>query len=332
MKPIWLGTIALVAVAVALRPEHPTVRAAKELLGTLSETQRVAAVVPFTSSQRFEWAYVPLNRKGVSWAEMSDVQRKAGENLLRTVLSEEGYRKTDGIRQLELVLRQLENNNMGRDPEKYWFAFYGEPSSADRWGFRYEGHHLSLTFAFDKGQMVASTPQFLGSNPGEVRQGPKTGTALLRKEQDLGYALLESLTPEQRAAAIVSAEAPADIVTGNKRNASLDHHDGVSTKGFSSAQKRALEALLKAHAEVQTSPEQKRRLARALGDPEVKFAWLGSAKRGEKHYYRIQGSRFLIEYDNTQNDANHIHAVWRDFSEDFGGDALADHYQHSHSH
>ncbi len=332
MKLAYLAVLGLAVGAMAIRPESASVVAAREFLGSLSDAQKQAVLVPFSSEQRFQWAYVPQVRKGISWAEMNPAQSAAGQRLLESVLSKEGRAKVESIRQLELVLREIENDNMSRDPEKYWFAVYGEPSASGKWGFRYEGHHTSLTFAFERGVEISSTPQFLGSNPGEVRSGTKKGTSVLRKEQELAYKLLDSLSDAQKAEAVLSPTAPADITTANSVRASLKDHLGLPTTKLTASQKAMFKSLLQAHSDVQSSPEQARRLKRALSDPEVKFAWLGSIKPGEKHYYRIQGDRFLIEYDNTQNDANHIHTVWRDFEEDFGGDALMEHYAHSHAH
>jgi hypothetical protein len=332
MKAVAAGLIAIaVSAALPKQTESASVVAAKAFLATLTPTQKAATQVAFGSEQRFQWAYVPLNRKGISWAEMSPVQRSAAERLLHSVLSKEGKVKVEGIRQLELVLREIENNNMGRDPEKYWFAVYGDPTASSKWGFRYEGHHQSLTFAFEKGLEISSTPQFLGSNPGVVRTGTKAGTAILSKEQNLAFDLVSSLKPEQLSKALVSVEAPSDILTANSIRASLKDHVGLSTSELDAKQLSSLKTLMKAHSEIQTSSEQARRLKRALSDPQIRFAWMGSTKPGEKHYYRIQGTRFLIEFDNTQNDANHIHAVWRDFEEDFGGDALLEHYQRAHA-
>lgn len=332
MKLAFLGLTGIAVIALATQREAPSVAAAKSFLSTLTRDQLAATQVPFSSEQRYQWAYVPLNRKGISWAEMNSDQRKAAEKLLSSVLSKEGRIKVEEIRQLELVLRQLENNNMGRDPEKYWFAIYGEPSSKGKWGFRYEGHHVSMTFAFEEGVEISSTPQFLGSNPGEVRSGPKAGTKILHKEQELGYALFESLLPAQRESALISSEAPADILTLNTKRAQIDHKGGAMALGFNSQQRKLLRELLGAHSEIQNPQERERRIAEAMKDKGLRFVWMGSTRRGEKHYYRVQGDTFVVEFDNTQNEANHIHAVWRDFKGDFGGDSLSEHLKQDHKH
>lgn len=331
MKLLLAGVGLVGLLAIPWRSESPSVAAAKSFLATLTPEQRRATQVPFDNVQRKQWAYVPLNRKGISWAEMNTTQRSAAEHLLSSALSKEGRLKVESIRELELVLREIENNNMSRDPEKYWFAVYGDPSSETQWAWRYEGHHTSLTFGYRTGAEISSTPQFLGTNPAEVRTGAKKGTRVLAKEQDLAYAFLASLTSEQRKQAILASQAPADILTTNSTDARSRTNEGLTLAGLSKESRRQFESLMSAHAELQTKSEQQRRLKKAQKDPNIHFAWLGSTKPGEKHYYRIQGDTFLIEFDNTQNDANHIHTVWREFDEDFGGDPLAEHYAHYHN-
>jgi hypothetical protein len=270
---------------------------------------------------------------GVSWRDLGAEQRRAAHDLLRASLSKAGYEKVEAVRELESVLRDLEGGNAGRDPDDYHFLFFGEPRDDGNWAWRYEGHHLSLTFAFHEGRLVASTPQFLGSNPAEAPSGPKKGFRLLSKEQDLAFRLVESLTPAQLAKAQIGGAAPGDIVSGNARRATIEGHHGLAYHDLTEAQRRQLLDLLRAHAEVQSEPEQRRRL-RMIQKEELDhlvFAWMGPVQKRGRHYYRIQGERLLVEYDNTQADGNHIHTVWRDLKEDFG-DSLAEHYAHSHVH
>ena len=331
-----LHLAAAVLALLALSPAQKmsaTGTAAKDFLATLSEEQRKKAVYPLDSPERTKRMYVPGERKGVSWAEMSAVQKESGMKLLKAAVSEDGMKKLMRIRDLELVLREMENNNMSRDPEKYWFVFFGAPSEDGPWVWRYEGHHLSLTFGNNKGVVVSSTPQFIGSNPAEVRSGNLKGTRMLADLQDRGYALLDSLTAEQKKKAVVSETAPADIVTAASRNAAIADNNGITYRDLSLDQRKLLLELISAHASVQAEKEQKRRLdsVKKSGYDKLVFAWLGSTVKGGPHYYRIQGDGFVIEYDNTQNDANHIHTVWRDLKGDFGDDLLAEHYAAEHS-
>lgn len=305
--------------------------AAVQFLATLSAEQRDQVVFPIDSAERQTWAYVPGTRRGLDWKEMTEKQRKAGRILLQASLSEKGFQKVEAIRTLESVLRSIENNP-GRDEELYWFVFFGEPSKDAPWVWRYEGHHVSLTFASDRGSVVSSTPQFLGSNPAKVPNGDREGERVLAQEQDLAFELMDSLTAEQRRKAIVSDTAPTDIVTASSRKAVIDHHLGLSYADMDSGQRKLLLKILAVFSEVQDQTEEKRRLAQVKqeGYDHLVFAWLGPVERGGRHYYRIQGEGFVAEYDNTQADGNHIHTVWRDFQNDFGGDALADHYAHGH--
>lgn len=331
MRPHLAVILGLVGGATLLvaRPQSSLSSRARDFLATLSPAQRKAAVYEANAPERTTFMYVPGDRKGISWGEMTEPQQKAATHLLRGVLSTKGFEVASQIRDLENVLREMENNP-SRDPNRYWFVFFGEPSDQADWAWRYEGHHLSLTFSSRLGIVASSTPQFLGSNPATVLSGPKKGLSVLAAQRDLGYALLESLTAEQRREAILEGSAPADILTGTTRVAQLKDHRGLDVKSLSVESKGIFEKLLQVHASIQAPGGQKRRLRDAHADPHVTFAWIGSDQKGAKHYYRIQGDTFLIEYDNTQNDANHIHTVWRDLRGDFGGDVLADHYRHAH--
>ena len=213
-------------------------------------------------------------------------------------------------------------------------SIFGDPSPSGTWGWRYEGHHLSQNWTVVRGQSIASSPQFFGSNPAEVRDGPKKGTRVLAAEEDLARALLERLTEDQRAKAVISTEAPDDMLTANTRKAAVQEDRGVSHEELTPEQRGLLMAVIEEYAGAQQPWIAQKRLdaVRTAGLGTVKFAWMGGLGRGQRHYYRIQGPTFLIEYDNTQNDANHIHAVWRDFNGDFGVDLLSEHYRTSPHH
>ena len=350
LVPLFL---ALAAVVMPKSTElSPTTQAAEDFLATLTPGQRLAAVYGLDSAERTNWQYVPAKRKGISWGEMNQVQQAAAKKLLESALSSDGYAKVEAIRHLEPVLAEMENGNKERDLTRYWFVFFGEPSESRPWVWRYEGHHLSLTFGNNKGKMISSTPQFLGSNPAEVRIGDQKGERVLAVEQDLGFKLVESFSAEQLEKAVVSKEAPSDILTTNARKAVIDGHLGVGYDSMDKASKKLLMELISVHMGVQTKGEQKRRMdiLRKEGLGEIAFAWIGPVSRAGRHYYRIQGKSFLIEYDNTQTDGNHIHTVWRDAVTDFGGelvgselvgselvgsnrfgeDVLAEHYMNDH--
>jgi hypothetical protein len=234
----------------------------------------------------------------------------------------------DGI---EAAQRTRETSPRGqplaRDPEKYFFSIFGTPSTHDTWGWRVEGHHVSLHFNVVNGSLVAAAPTFFGSNPAEVREGPKKGLRILGAEEDGARALLESLDASEREKAIFKTDAPGDIIT--MANVKIDPlaPEGIPMSALNANQRALLTKLIEVYTGYMAADIAADRVARLkkAGEDKIVFAWAGPMERGKKHYYRVQGPTFLIEYDNTQNDANHIHSVWRDFSGDFGQDLLREH-------
>lgn len=318
------------------RPEAAMAGAASKFLASLDAPRKSKATIPFNDVQeRLNWHFVPKfnQRKGLPLKEMTPDQQKAALALLRAGLSEKGYQKAGSIRELEGILRVVENNNATRDRELYYFTVFGEPSEKGTWGFRYEGHHCSLNWTVINGKSIASTPQFFGTNPGEVRVdvpgAPSRGTRVLGVEEDLGRALVKSLNAEQKKQAVLADKAPSDILTSAQRQAAIQEDKGVAFKDLSKEQQGMLLGIIREYANAQPQKLARERLQkiRMAGIDNVKFAWMGGLEKNQGHYYRIQGSTFLIEYDNTQNDANHVHCVWRDFKGDFGMDLLAMHYQ-----
>lgn len=315
--------------------------AAQEFLEALSPELRVRAVFPFESEDRFRWHFVPhemFPRRGVNIKEMKAEQRRAAHALLRSALSSQGYLKATSIMHLEEILREIEKSTgtgrFNRDPELYWFMIFGTPSTKAPWGWRVEGHHLSLNFSSVTNELIATTPTFMGSNPAEVPRGPHVGWRILAAEEDLARALLASLDENQRAQAIIDTTAPADIITGNSRKASLEKPVGLPVSKMTETQRSLLLRLMVEYIQNmrQDLAHQQLEKIKNAGIEKIHFAWAGSLTRGEGHYYRIHGPTFLIEYDNTQNNANHIHTVLRDFEDDFGVDLLSKHYQESTHH
>lgn len=334
MRSIVLGLV-LACLSCAVRGDEPTepasamMDAAKSFLAALEPAKRPRARSPFDADDRLDWDYVPRARQGLSFGQMSPAERDAALALLEASLSAMGFEKAETIRRLEEVLFAQSGSSI-RDPGLYYFTVFGEPSPEGAWGWRYEGHHVSLNWTVVDGRLVASTPQFFGANPAAVREGPQDGTRALAAEEDLARSLVRSLSPEQLALAKVSDEAPADILTESSRIAAMQDDVGIPYGRLDAGQRGLLLSLLQEYAAAQPPAEVQARLARVKADlPSLKFAWMGGLERGQPHYYRIQGSRDLIEYDNTQNGANHIHCVWRVFEGDWGRDVLAEHYQTS---
>jgi hypothetical protein len=331
LAALAIGAILLTSAYYRIDSSTVMTKAAQHFLASLTPEQRAKATFTFQEDERLNWHYIPKERKGLPLLEMTMPQKALAHALLSAGLSQQGYIKAVTIMSLDDVLRIMENDDGNRrNPEKYYFTVFGEPSDTGTWGFRVEGHHLSQNFTVVNGK-VADTPSFFGANPAEVREGPRKGLRTLAAEEDLGRDLLESLSPEEKKIAIVTADAYKDILTEASRKAALaGQPSGLSASKMSKKQFELLQTLISSYA--QNVPEQ---LAQARMEQlkkagtNVFFAWAGVEQRGGPHYYRIQTPAFLIEYDNTQNGANHIHSVWRDFNGDFGLDLLAAHYQAS---
>ncbi|MCC6728075.1 MAG: DUF3500 domain-containing protein [Chthonomonadales bacterium] len=327
---------AVLALMVAARTTRdaapdPVVAAAQAFLGGLAAEQRGRALMAFDAPERLTWSYLPGPRPGLPRSEMTAAQIERLRSLLRTALSPRGLRTVDAIRSLEAVLRDMEGNAQ-RDPERYYIALFGAPSVAAPWAWRYEGHHVSLSFTVVDGRIAASTPQFLGANPAEVPSGPTRGLRALAPLEDMARALLASLDDAQRRRALLDGPAPADIVTGMQRKAAIQSDSGLPYTSMRADQRGLLLSLIGEHAAAQRDATARARLKaiRAAGLNHLVFAWMGGERKGEGHYYRIQGPTFLVEYDNTQNRANHVHTVWRDFRGDWGEDVLIEHYREGH--
>ena len=318
--------------AVAPLPEYEfadMVQAADAFLASLAPAQRSKALFAFEDAERLNWHFVPRARRGLPLKEMSAEQRGLAHGILRAGLSRRGYLTASTIIDLELVLREMGESPTFRDPELYYFSIFGTPSRTTTWGFRAEGHHLSLNFTLVRDTLIATAPAFFGANPAEVRRGARRGLRALADEEDIGRELVLSLDERQRARALISAVAPRDIVTGSAARVEPLSPIGIRVTELRPEQAAILVRLLEVYLGRMAEPlAVRRRAALERTDfDEVAFAWAGSTRRGEAHYYRIQGPSFLVEYDNTQNDANHIHSVWRDFDGDFGRDLLREHYR-----
>ena len=306
------------------------VEATNAFVSSLSVQQRNNGIYAFEDEERFNWHFIPRDRKGVPFRSMNDSQRAAAQNVLQTFFSAKGYQRAEAVRSLESVLAEIEvNGRFDRDPELYFLTIFGTPGLDSNWALRYEGHHLAYNWTFVSGMGIASSPQFFGSNPAEVRSGEKIGTRVLSVEEDLGRDLVSALSADQKKMAILDLEVPGDIFTAAEREITRLENSGISYSELNSRQKRMLIALIDELASMQSEVIAEARMAsiRSEGLEDIKFAWIGGIERGDPHYYRVQGSGFLIEYDNTQNNANHIHLVWRDFTGDFGRDLIRMHYQ-----
>ena len=308
--------------------------AALAFLGALPAEARKRAVFAIGDRERLNWHYVPRGREGAPFKAMPAPARAAAHELMKASLSAVGYGKATNVIHLEAVLRRLETFGLSRDPENYAFTVFGQPGPSAPWGWRVEGHHLSLNFTLVPGRPVAVTPAFLGANPAEVPSGPTKGLRALAAEQDLGRTLVQSLTEAQRARTVIAGQSLGDIVTGPGRADSLAAPAGLALADMTGDQRSFAAKLIEEYARNMRSElaEQELRRMREAGPERVHFAWAGPLEPGRAHYYRLHGPTLLIEYDNTQNNANHIHSVWHDPKRDFGLDLLRAHYQHGHHH
>jgi len=310
--------------------------AAKAYLNSLSPEQRMKTQFPFDDAERLNWRFIPVeDRKGVPLREMNSAQKHLAEALLSAALSNQGIIKAHTIMSLDQVLKEKESKQakqiFERDPEKDYVTIFGEPSETGTWGFRFEGHHVATNFTMMNGK-IASSPNFFGANPAEVREGPRTGLRALKREEDIARDLMNTLTADQRKVAIANPVAPREITTSNVRKVMIEGAPaGIKYSALTTAQKEIMDALVAEYATnfppmiADFRMDQFRK-----NQGETYFAWMGGIAKGEGHYYLLRTPAFIIEYDNTQDGNNHIHSVWRDFNGDFGQDLLGGHYTIAH--
>jgi hypothetical protein len=303
--------------------------AANLFLQSLDETQTAKINFAFDDGLRKDWQFIPMERKGLGLKQLKPNQRLLAFSLVQTALSHRGFSTSMKIMALEQVLHEMENQSPKRDPEKYHLFFFGTPSTQATWGWRIEGHHLSISITIVDGKTVVTTPAFFGANPGEVRQGNLAGLRVLGQEEDLGRALAKSLTVDQKKIAVLEGKPPRDVINGPGRDAQPLTPAGIAASEMTDKQQEILRRLISSYVDKfrdELAAEDLKKI-REAGFEKIHFAWAGKFAKGQPHYYRVQGPTFIMEYDNTQNQANHVHAVWRDFKNDFGADLLRQHYQ-----
>lgn len=331
---LWAGPLMVSAYGGEERPAAAMSEAAGRFLAALDSDQKAKATFALGVEERRNWHFIPRDRAGLAWKEMTPAQQHLAVGLLGSALSQDGLLQATTIMSLEAVLRELEQGNGPvRDPQLYYVSIFGSPSENGTWGWRIEGHHLSLNFTLVDGNTITVTPSFFGANPGEVRSGPRSGLRALAEEEDLARELVRSFSPAQRERAVVSETAPREVILQPGNRFSRLEPEGLPAIAMTPDQAELLDFLLD-----QFVRRYRRELAdlelhriHQAGPEKIFFAWAGSIEPRRPHYYRIQGPTFALEYDNTQNNANHIHTVWHDAENDFGEDALRDHYRKSHA-
>ncbi|MBT6659655.1 MAG: DUF3500 domain-containing protein [Verrucomicrobia bacterium] len=310
--------------------------AANAFLATLKPEQKAKATFKLDDANRTRWHFVPTEmhpRHGLSFREMTQAQQHMAYALLASVMSARGVQKTAQIMSLEQVLHDANpNGRFARDPKWYFVSIFGKPSVEGTWSWRFEGHHLSLSFTVVDGHVGGLTPAFFGTNPGTILDGPRKGFQVLAAEENTARALAKSLSAEQRKIAIIAAKAPSDVITKADRKARRLEPLGLAAAEMNKKQADHLLQLIGEylHNYRPDLADEGIRHFEGVSLSKIHFAWAGSLEPRKGHYYRIQAPDFLIEYDNTQNDANHVHCVSRDLKNDFGDDLLRQHYEQHH--
>lgn len=307
---------------------------------TLSEELKSQALFSIDDEERFNMNYVPIPRKGPRFHDFNETQKVAAIDLLRSSLSEEGFRKSKEIMSLEKILRVIENDDNDkmpdgrprRDPLNYHFSIFGDPSSAEPWGWRFEGHHLSLNFTSADSKISSATPTFFGTNPGVIRITGHKEKEVLKKETSLSFKLINSLSPEQLKKAMFADVAPEEIITTTQRKVEGFEQKGIFYNDFSPDQQKMFVDLINLYLNnyEKNFSEGYRDKIKKAGIENLSFSWAGSLEPGTPNYWCIQGPVLLIEYDNTQTNANHVHTVVRDPTNDYGEDTLKKHYEKAH--
>jgi hypothetical protein len=307
--------------------------AANDLLVALVRDQRERLLLPFDDIERLNWHFTPVARRGLPLKDMTPWQQALAHALVAAGLSQTGYIQASTIMSLEQVLHDYEpEKRWRRDAALYYFSIFSEPSPNGTWGWRFEGHHVSLNFTLIDGTLRAAAPTFFGANPVQVQEGPRRGTRVLGAREDRARELIRSLDSHQQSVAIVDSKAPIDLPTYNAALLDPTKPLGIQVSGLTSGQQRLLAGLLQEY--INTMPdivasERAAAVAECAAD-DLHFAWAGGTEPGEPHYYAIQSPSFFVEYDNTQDGANHIHSVWHDYRADFGRDVLGIHYREEH--
>jgi hypothetical protein len=313
------------------QPSFDPLSGVSALMNSLTPAQKEIVSFALEDPAKTRWHYLPHDsfaREGLPLSEMTAGQIEKTYALLEAYLSESGYDQMQQIIDLENYLAIVENNPYKRDASKYYIAFYGTPHKDSLWAWSFEGHHLSLNFTVSP-EAIAFAPAFWGSNPGIVPIGPEQGKIVLKTDHNLGLQLVNSLSPAQLEQTLVSSKTYGEILTQNQDAVALIPNNGIAYRQLQAPQKKLLKQIIHHHLDRMEKPvsQKARELLENENWNEITFSWAGKTEKLKAHYYRIQGQSFLIEYDNSQNNGNHIHAVWREFNGDFGKDLIQEHYQ-----
>jgi hypothetical protein len=300
------------------------IQAANTFLESLSDVEKQQASFAYDDEERLNWHFIPRERKGIPLKSLEGDRLRSAHRLVSSGLSKAGYEQALNVMSLEEILYLLETGDRKerrarRDPLNYYLSIFGKPATTGAWGWRFEGHHLSLNYSIVDGELTATTPEFFGANPGVVDAGPGRAVRVLGPEEEGARQILKLCSPEQERIAWIEKTAPRDLRGGGVAQPETTPPVGLSAAKMSSDQRRLLGELLDEYLKNMPADVEGQRRAEInqAGLDSIHFAWWGGADRNEPHYYRVQGPTFLIEYNNTQNKANHVHSIWRNLAGDF---------------
>ena len=306
--------------------------AASKFLESLNAEQTAKATFHYLDGERVFWYYPPMNRHGLALRDMDESQRKLAFAILESGLDKTAYDRTLKIIDHETILGPIEKEaniiSFSRDPHLYYWTIFGDPSADDApWGWRVEGHHVSLHFSVWGDKIIATTPFFFGANPADVLKGDQQGLRILSNREDLARELINSFDSGQRGRAIVDDAAPWDILTYNASKPVVPKEEGIPGSAMNGSQQEMMMSLITEYVSQVRGDVSDLRMAeiRENGIGDFHFAWAGGLDKSQGHYYRIHSGNFVVEYDNVQNGANHIHSVLRDVENDFAADVLREH-------
>lgn len=353
-KTLFLLIFVLIAVANIYGQTIEEITAVtNDFLASLNEQQLQQASYDFNDSLRTKWTNLPVGlapRPGIKYGDLSAESKIQFHHILTTLFSSQGYLKATSIMKLDDILNEVyetayqnkeinddmiqELRDLSWDYTHYFISFWGAPGKTDPWGFKFEGHHISLNLTVN-GEDYSVTPMFMGTDPAEVHTTKYAGLRVLSKEEDYGFLLINALSEEQKKKADLHMKVPEDIITNPNSSQRITEYRGIKAEEFNPAQKAILQWILREY--IGNLEKEKAHLyfhkIEDSGLDNIYFAWSGSYVAQKPHYYIINSPDFIIEYDNFgfQRDGNHIHSIWREKGNDFGEDILKEHYlEHKH--
>jgi hypothetical protein len=353
-KPtVLLAFICISAITFSQEFKNEIKQSAITIIDSLTMLQKKRAMLNFNDTARVKWNNLPVGlraRAGINIGSMADEQRRLVHRMLSASLSSQGYLKATSIMHLDNLLNMYVDTLHSRKEmndtlyqfmrdlkwshQNYYLAFFGNPATDKDWGYKLEGHHLSVNFTFHD-QELSVTPMFVGTDPAEYPILEYAGWRVLSKEEDFGLKLIKMLSEKQKQKATMSKEVPGDIITSAESGKRLVDYWGIKGSELNASQQEVLKSIVREfvfNLVYEKATEEYGKILKA-GVQNIYFGWIGSYEEKEPHYYILNGPTFLIEFDNNggpRKAANHIHAIWREKGNEFGEDVLKKHYEAEH--